>query len=68
MDRLKALVFANKQRFGAVLTAVLIAWTSFAAACLVTGAYSLLKGASAVLTILLALFILAAIRYRDARR
>lgn len=68
MDRLKALVFANKQRFAAVLVAVLLAWTSFAAACLVSGAYSLLKSASAVLTILLALLILAAIFYRDARR
>lgn len=67
-DRLKELVLANKRRFATVLAAMLLAWTSFAAACLVTGAYSLLKGASAVLTILLALGVVAAIRYRDARR
>jgi hypothetical protein len=68
MDPLKELAFGNKQRFCAVLVAVLLAWTSFAAACLVSGLFDLLKGGSAVLAILLLLLVSGAIRYRDSKR
>jgi hypothetical protein len=68
MDRLKELVFGSRQRFCAALVVTLLAWTSFAAACLVSGAFSLLKAGGAVLAILLLLLVSMAIRHHDSKR